>query len=373
MPTDLIPPTESPSDAGKESGRGPDLSRFARGELARNLMMLESLYVSLSQRDEYEGQSLASKGSACASYVVVWWRRYSEGLGSNVASTILLEVARLVRPELMANAATQTSYGITEQMTATLTVASQMPIAGKQKADLFKQWVPTRRVPPSPRETVVGSLAEATKSGLSGDTAKYAYNVGCSAGVAHSVGVRQMFDALSSSYETHAGLPIEKIRGWLATESFDDPSQYRRGWGGWDEPFVAIREAVHSHKKGDRDRYHLMMGVVTGIMFSDPGPDYEFGTILDKINLGYHTSEIAEVEFASQRLAAGIRLSDPSPFLPDDAAVRHFERRDEACRRIQNFGLQVAREGDEGVWIEPLTGLNRQIALGNIDPFAPTQ
>lgn len=376
MSIDQIPPTESSSDSATDRDRNrvrpSDLSQFARGDLARNLMMLESLYESLTQHDEYEGQSLASKGGACASYVVAWWRKYSERLGPNVASTILLEVARLVRPELIANAAAHSSFGLTEQMSATLKAASQMPIAGKKKAALIKQWVPARRVPPSPLDTVVESLTEATKSGLMSDSAKYAYNVGRVAGIAHSIGLQRMFDALSTSYETRSGLPIEQIRGWLTEADIADPSRYRRGWGGWDEPFVAIREAIHSHKDGDRERYHLMMGVVTGIMFSDPGPDYEFGTILDKINLGYHTSEIAEVEFASQRLAAGIGLTDPSPLLTKDAAVRHFERRDEACRRIQNFGLQAAREGDKRVWIEPITGLNRQIVLGKIDPLSLT-
>ena len=353
---------------GRESrgAEGSALADFARRELLRNLLLLESIYTTFKDQDPENDSVVSERAGPCASYIVTWWRSHAVKLDQGVATNILFEVARLMPPELMLETARMESYGVTDPLPEVLMEASRRPIAGNRKRDLISRWLPPPKPKSTPCDLVEETLRAAPNLLAAGEIHAFAYLVGRAAGVAHSVGMRQLFDELSDAYETRHGLENLNLDVWLGELEQIEERSYRKGWGGWDEPFVAIREAIAAYESSDEARYHLMMGVVTGIMFSDPGPEYEFGTILDKIKGGYANSNLNDIKLASMRLAAGIRLSDPAPFLGRENALKHYRERDVACRLVQNFGLHSARADDDRVRVEGLTALNRAISEGRI-------
>ena len=118
---------------------------------------------------------------------------------------------------------------------------------------------------------------------------------------------------------------------------------------GWEEYGVALNEALQAKAAGDGLRYALMTGLVSGLMFRDPGPRYPEGSILNAIEEGFEQNDEERLRWARARLAAAHRLSDPTPFMGKDAYDGCMKEKLETMRWVQNFGLLGARSADENV------------------------
>ena len=131
---------------------------------------------------------------------------------------------------------------------------------------------------------------------------------------------------------------------------------------GWPEYGAALSEAVRAKEDGDELRYALMMGFVSGLMFNDPGPSHpEYGTILDAIATAYVDGSDAALQYARARIAAGVRMTDPAPFMGQEQYDRYMEERLRTLRWVQNFGLHHARAGDEAVAVPGSMAINHSV------------
>ena len=93
-----------------------------------------------------------------------------------------------------------------------------------------------------------------------------------------------------------------------------------------------------------------MTGFVSGLLFNDPGPGHpEHGTILNAIATAYETGSDDTLKYAQARIGAGVRMSDPTPFMPAEQYARYREERMRMMRWVQNFGLRQARAADQRV------------------------
>ena len=103
-----------------------------------------------------------------------------------------------------------------------------------------------------------------------------------------------------------------------------------------------------------------MIGLVLGMMFRDPGPQYEDGTILAKIARGYETGSAELLQESQRHISFGIRMTEPM----GDVSDGEIESQLDMTRRVQNFGLRIARAADESVRLSTSTivnlGLRRQ-------------
>ena len=225
------------------------------------------------------------------------------------------------------------------------------------------------------RNLIIDGLREALDC-LWEDDWGYAYHVGKAGGVAAAIGESGfMFewfcDDISNAFEV-LDLAVSYDDDF-DPEGFEDASEYvvNREMNfeylikvleeaeededsiapdiSWEEYGVALNEAMMARKAGDNVRYALMIGFVSGLMFRDPGPRYEEGSILNAISRGYEKSEMERLRWAGARLAAGHRLSDPTPFMKKDAYDRYMEGKLRTMRWVQNFGLHAARRENEGV------------------------
>lgn len=232
------------------------------------------------------------------------------------------------------------------------------------------------------RSIIIGELNEAM-GWMGEDDGLFSYHVGKAGGVAAAIGetgtLSEWFcDAISNSYELfnfaegggeesadtnpegveNASKNIANLEGDFARlievlekAQEDDPSGEDNAAPrlSWEEYGVALNEAKVAREAGDGLRYSLMIGFVCGMMFWDPGPCYEEGSILQAIEEGYEKDDLDKLEWAGARLVAGHRHSDPSPFMKKAAYDRYMERKLGTMRWVQNFGLQAARKGDDGV------------------------
>ena len=136
------------------------------------------------------------------------------------------------------------------------------------------------------------ALQEAIAALERDDLESYAFHTGKAGGVAAAVGAfgikaLLMCDDISDAYETgNSGLMAVILAE--ATERLDNPDTGARamdsGAIGWPEYGAALNQAVEAKADGEVLRYALMMGFVSGLLFSNPGPNHpEHGTILDAI------------------------------------------------------------------------------------------
>ena len=150
-------------------------------------------------------------------------------------------------------------------------------------------------------EVFTASIQAAINSLSQGDRQGYARNVGKAAGFVLALdlpGIESsvMFDLVSDAFESEDTAVLEEIRksvARLADDSRVDDSQdspdesgASRRYPSWDEYGSALNEAIEARNTGDSVRYSLMIGLVSGMMFKDPGPRYEDGTTLSKIIKG---------------------------------------------------------------------------------------
>ena len=97
-----------------------------------------------------------------------------------------------------------------------------------------------------------------------------------------------------------------------------------------------------------------MIGLVSGLMFRDPGPQYENGTTLSKIIKGYETDSPNLLQEAQRHIMFGVRMTAPIFSVSDEAIKAQMSM----IRRVQNFGLHIARGEDESVRVPTSTMLN---------------
>jgi tetratricopeptide (TPR) repeat protein len=200
------------------------------------------------------------------------------------------------------------------------------------------------------------ALQEAIAAFGRDDMASYAHHAGRAGGVAAAVGAYglkalSLCDDISDAYENSDSGLMEAILA-EATERLDNPDNGARVMDGgainWPEYGAALNQAVEAKSNGDRLRFALMTGFVSGLLFNNPGPEHpEHGTIRDAVVVAYETGSDESLRYAQGRISAGVRHTDPTPFMPDDRYARYREERLRMMRWAQNFGLRQARAGDE--------------------------
>ena len=204
---------------------------------------------------------------------------------------------------------------------------------------------------------IAAALQEAAAASERGDGDNYAHH-GRAGGVAAAAGVfgikaLSLCDDISNAYETGdaafmAAILVE------ATERLDNPDAgaaiTEREAISWPEYGAALHQAVEAKSASDSRRYALMTGFTAGLMFNDPGPrDREHGSILDAVTAAYSANSDQALTYAQSRIASGVRMTDPTPFMPDDQYNRYYEERMRMMRWVQNFGLRQARTTDQKV------------------------
>lgn len=225
------------------------------------------------------------------------------------------------------------------------------------------------------------------------DDWRYAYHVGKAGGISVAVGAwgilyESLCDDISDAYER---LDLAAVENGdfndFDPEEFEDLADYiSKGegayWGimsdlkevpedaayndaaariGWEEYGVALHEALQAKAGGNGLRYALMIGFVSGLMFSDPGPRYPEGSILNAIEEGYEQKDTERLKWAQARLAAAHRLSDPTPFMGRDAYDSYMKEKLHTMRLVQNFGLYGERAGDENVAVPNSMRINHAL------------
>ena len=148
-----------------------------------------------------------------------------------------------------------------------------------------------------------------------------------------------------------------------ATERLDNPDTGARVTDGksisWPEYGAALNQAVEAKAAGYELRYTLMTGFVSGLLFNNPGPGHpEHGTILDAITTAYETGSDESLQYAQARIGAGVRHSNPTPFMPAEQYARYREERMRMMRWVQNFGSRQTRSGDQRVAIPGSMAIN---------------
>ena len=205
---------------------------------------------------------------------------------------------------------------------------------------------------------ITTALQEAIAAGERDDAKDYAFHTGKAGGVAAAIGAYgiralSMCDDISDAYETsESGLMTAILAD--ATERLDNPDTGARVTDGksisWPEYGAALNQAVEAKAAGDQLRLALMTGFVSGLLFNNPGPGHpEHGTILDAITTAYKTGSDDSLKYAQARIGAGVRHSDPTPFMPAEQYARYREERMRLMRWLQNFGLRRSRAGDQKV------------------------
>ena len=234
---------------------------------------------------------------------------------------------------------------------------------------------------------MIGVITEALQAGFAaferGDMAGYAHHTGKAGGIATTTGVYgikapSLCDDISDAYEIGDADFMVAILD-EATERLDNPDAGAvitdAGKAiSWPEYGSALHQAAEAKAAGDRLRYALMTGFAAGLMFNSPGPGHpEYGTIPDAIVAAYETDSDELPQYARARIDAGARMTDPTPFMPDEQYNRYREERMRTMRWLQNFGLRRARVSDQRVAMSGSMRINhaaRQVARQQQDDDA---
>lgn len=205
----------------------------------------------------------------------------------------------------------------------------------------------------------------------------YAFATGQAGGIAAALGLfgikgLSLCDDISDAYETGDADFMAAILSETAERLENPASGARIDDGaaiGWPEYGAALQQAAAAQAAGDNLRYALMSGFTAGLMFNNPGPDYpEYGTIRDAVLQAYQTESAETLHWAQARIGAGLRMSDPTPFMGKEHYDRHYEERLRMMRWIQNFGLRQARAGEQGVAVPGSMTVNRAVRQQNDRP-----
>ena len=205
---------------------------------------------------------------------------------------------------------------------------------------------------------ITTALQEATGALGRDDMESYALHTGKAGGVAAAVGTYgikalAMCDDISDAYETGNSGFTEAILA-EATARLENPDSgaaiTETRTTSWPEYGAALNQAAEAKSDGNRLRYALMTGFVSGLMFNDPGPGHpDHGTVLDAVNAAYTTGSDEALTYAQAGIGFRVRHTDPTPFMPDAQYARYREERLRMMRWLRNFGLRGARTADEAV------------------------
>ena len=221
---------------------------------------------------------------------------------------------------------------------------------------------------------MIGLITAALDEGLAAferdDMEGYAWHIGKAGGVAAAVGAfgirgLSMCDDISHAHESGDSVFMQVILA-EALQRLDNPGNAATIMDGnaisWSEYGAALNQAVEAKSNGDRLRYALMIGLVSGLMFNDPGPSHgDQGTILDAITAAYDTESDELLRAGQRRISSGLRHTDPSAFMQGDQYDRWHEERLRMMGWLQNFGLRQDRASDERVAIPGSMKINHAV------------
>ena len=259
---------------------------------------------------------------------------------------------------------------------------------------------------------IVVALRRAFSSLDHGDEARFAFHCGRAGGMAAAAGVfgikaLELCDDISDAYE-NGGRDFLKH---TLSELGDRPggngkhrARTRESGMDWRVYGSVLRDALRSHDEHDTLRYSLMIGFAIGLMYRTSGPSYDVAdvvrgiagddapslfdskqgmgervtaaigpesekiTVRSGIRRGYEADCRDLIEWAEARTAAGVRLSDPMPFMTAAEAARHYEEGLRTMRWAQNFGLRSARARDESVSVPNSMSINYSIVSDEGEP-----
>ena len=218
-------------------------------------------------------------------------------------------------------------------------------------------------------EFLTTALREASNALAEGDSQRYALNMGKAVGFVLArdlpgIESDELFDNLSDAFENEDTGALDEIRQSVAcladgqaadgAEGCLDESGDLRRYPAWDEYGSALNEAIEARNAGDSVRYSLMIGLVSGMMFEDPGPQYENVTILSKVIRGYETDSPELLRESQRHISFGIRMTAPIGAVSDEEIDIQLNM----IQRVQNFGLRIERGGDESVRLPTSTIVN---------------
>ena len=221
---------------------------------------------------------------------------------------------------------------------------------------------------------MIGQITAALHEGLAAfardDMEGYAWHIGKAGGVAAAVGAfgirgLSMCDDISHAYESGDSASMQVILA-EASQRPDNSGNAATIMDGnsisWSEYGAALNQAVEAKSNGDRLRYALMIGFVSGLMFSDPGPSHgDQGTVLDAVTAAYDAESDELLQAAQRRISSGLRHTDPSVFMQGDQYDRWREERLRMMRWLQNFGLRQDRTSDESVSVPGSMRINHGV------------
>lgn len=148
--------------------------------------------------------------------------------------------------------------------------------------------------------------------------------------------------------ETNFFYIVSELTKRLESGRETEPDKSASGIG-WDEYGAALSEAIKAREAGDELRYALMMGLVSGLMFDNPGPTHpEYGTILDAIDTAYTTGSDDALKYAQARIAAGVRMTDPTPFMSEEQYDRYMAEKLPVLRWVHDLACILPAPWDEG-------------------------
>ena len=171
----------------------------------------------------------------------------------------------------------------------------------------------------------------------------------------------------------------------------DDEDPERGNWEcDWLQYGAAANEATEAMKAGDSHRVALMCGFVVGMMWYHPGPHssrrefeewvkgmldwsesdvdvppdttYQGGTVADMVLDGYRENRLELLQWAVGRMGVGHRFSCWYPN-EEDALMEYLEREERSIQCAQNFGLRMARRGDDSIQVPYSYGIQRTAVL----------
>ena len=202
---------------------------------------------------------------------------------------------------------------------------------------------------------VAAALREAEEALARGERGRYALEVGRAGGEAFAGGLRgiasdHLFDDISDAFENHQPDGLAAIRRHAVDLTVADEAAHRvlPHWNKWQEVGAAINEARLARDAEDRGRYSLMIGFACGVTSGVFGDEDHVGIIKFLVR-GYEEDSSESISRAASKAAAGVRFTSYGVASNDEL---------ETIRRAQNFGVRLARRGDDSVRVLNSTLIN---------------
>ena len=199
----------------------------------------------------------------------------------------------------------------------------------------------------------------------------YAFHCGEAGGVASAAGVPgvrapELWDDISDAYETGDVLLLWDIVDEVENRrqrGEDHQAPCRPDEMEAAEFDAVLGEALRSKNAEDGLRYSLMIGFAAGLMFRHQDPQEEtYGPVRDQILKGYETGSDELLGQAHGTIGFATRITDPATFACHAEARRIYQAMFQRMRRAQNFGLRVARAGDQTVYAQRYLWINYRLS-----------